>query len=341
VGFLGNKNHPERPAENLGFVVLFLGVVMRKKFALLGATIVVCLVARPALAGKEDVGQSFKQAAMALEQTDMNARSAEDVGRSFEAAAMAIEQTDMNTNLVLANSQDVGHLFKLAALNLEKDNAISSLAVWMDGKNEIITGSLGPMAIVKMVSKKPAKRRVSERLVAKINLSSQTMNIMVDGKLKHSWKISSGAKGYHTPRGSYKPYYLTSMHYSKKYDNAPMPHSVFFRGGFAVHATGSIKRLGSPASHGCVRLSPTNAKQFFKLVQKYKKAGTRIKIAGSTPATRSYKRYANRTVRRTRRNTSWENLQGYGNTYVSSNTRVRRISIRRSDRRSNGTLFGW
>ena len=89
------------------------------------------------------------------------------------------------------------------------------------------------------------------------------MKVLVDGKLKHSWKISSGAKGHHTPTGSYKPYYMNSMHYSKKYDNAPMPHSVFYSGGFAVHATSSVRRLGTPASHGCTRLSPGNARKSF------------------------------------------------------------------------------
>ena len=277
---------------------------MRKNFALLGATIVVCLVTKPALAIDNNIGQSFKLAAMAIDTTSI------DEGPVTTAA--------------LANSSPAASPAKPAAL-------------------------AKPVAApkAKIAKKKRVKKRTPERLVAKINLSSQTMNVMVDGKTKHSWKISSGAKGHHTPTGSYKPYYMTSMHYSKKYDNAPMPHSVFFRGGYAVHATGSVRRLGSPASHGCVRLSPGNARKFFKLVQKYKKAGTRIKIAGSTPASRGFKKRLARNTRRVRRNrSSWDNFQGYGNNYVSYNRRrsarsVRRIRIGNTRRRTNSSVFGW
>ncbi|MCP4936992.1 MAG: L,D-transpeptidase [bacterium] len=201
----------------------------------------------------------------------------------------------------------------------------------------------------KISKKKTVKKRIPERLVAKINLSSQTMNILVDGKVKHNWKISSGAKGHHTPTGSYKPYYMTSIHYSKKYDNAPMPHSVFFRGGYAIHATGAVRRLGNPASHGCVRLSPGNAKKFFKLVQRYKKAGTRIKIAGSTPKSRGFKKRYARASRP--RRTSWDNYTGYAGNYVSYSARrrpaanTRRIRIGRPTRRvrrtSHGRIFSW
>ncbi len=195
------------------------------------------------------------------------------------------------------------------------------------------------------VRRKATKRRIRERLVAKINLSTQTMNVHVDGKLKHSWKISSGARGYHTPTGSYKPYYMTRMHYSRKYNNAPMPHSVFFRGGFAIHATGAVRRLGTPASHGCVRLSPAHARQFFSLVKKYKKAGTRIRISGVTPASRRLRTYARVKPRRSYRRTNWDAFQGYSANYVSYRRRraapVRRIRIGRARRNPNGTLFNW
>ncbi|MDJ0930857.1 L,D-transpeptidase [Breoghania sp.] len=56
---------------------------------------------------------------------------------------------------------------------------------------------------------------------------------------------------------------------SRKYDNAPMPYSVFFHRGWAIHGTDAIRRLGRPASHGCVRLALKNAKKLYKLVRKY------------------------------------------------------------------------
>ena len=86
------------------------------------------------------------------------------------------------------------------------------------------------------------------------------------------------AAGALAATGSFKPYRMHEMWYSKKYDNAPMPHSVFFHGGYAVHATPHVKMLGRPASHGCIRLHPTHAEDFFRLVQTFGPNNTRIVI---------------------------------------------------------------
>ena len=89
------------------------------------------------------------------------------------------------------------------------------------------------------------------------------------------------------------------MHHSKKYDNAPMPYSVFFHGGFAVHGTGAVWRLGSPASHGCVRLRTSNARKFYDIVKKHGKKNVTIKVIGKTrlpkvhyAAKKRYNRYS-------------------------------------------------
>ena len=112
-----------------------------------------------------------------------------------------------------------------------------------------------------------------------VDVSSQTMSVSVDGWHYASWKVSTAGPGYHTPRGSWRPTRLARMHYSKKYDNAPMPYSVFFKGGYAIHGTGAIKRLGRPASHGCIRLHPSNAAALFSLVREYGARNTRITIS--------------------------------------------------------------
>lgn len=92
------------------------------------------------------------------------------------------------------------------------------------------------------------------------------------------WDVSTGRKGYTTPSGEYQPYRMTKMHYSRKYDNAPMPYSIFFHGGYAIHATDAVDRLGSPASHGCVRLNPQNARWLYRLVQEFGAENTYITI---------------------------------------------------------------
>lgn len=92
------------------------------------------------------------------------------------------------------------------------------------------------------------------------------------------WDVSTGRKGYTTPSGQFKPYVLRKLHYSRKYDNAPMPYSIFYHGGYAIHATGEVERLGSPASHGCVRLELQNARWLYRIVKEYGQENTYIEI---------------------------------------------------------------
>lgn len=118
----------------------------------------------------------------------------------------------------------------------------------------------------------------NEKLVAKISISAQRMEVSVDGRRTFAWKVSTARRGYVTPKGSFKPTRLHEMWYSRKYDNAPMPHSVFFHGGYAVHATDAVKRLGQPASHGCIRLHPEAAADFYALVKAFGPTNTSIII---------------------------------------------------------------
>ena len=110
------------------------------------------------------------------------------------------------------------------------------------------------------------------------NLSNQTMTVSVNGRVQHRWVISSGKRGYRTPTGTYRPGRMYREYYSRKYDNSPMPHSIFFRGGYAIHGTGYVRSLGRPASHGCIRLHPSNARRLYNLVRAHGKGNTRISI---------------------------------------------------------------
>src|SRR3712207_2331068 len=118
----------------------------------------------------------------------------------------------------------------------------------------------------------------SAALVARVDISRRTMTVFRNGAVAYSWKVSTGARGYRTPTGTYSPKRLHRMWYSSKYDNAPMPHSIFFRGGYAIHGTNDIRRLGRPASHGCVRLHPGHARTLYNLVKAYGKGNTRIVV---------------------------------------------------------------
>ncbi len=115
-------------------------------------------------------------------------------------------------------------------------------------------------------------------VVARVDLSDQTMTIYVDQKLSYVFKVSTGRRGYGTPTGQWNAQWLSPRHRSKKYHNAPMPWSVFFHGGYAVHGTTEVRRLGRPASHGCVRLHPDNAKIFYQLVKENGKENTLVSV---------------------------------------------------------------
>ena len=113
-----------------------------------------------------------------------------------------------------------------------------------------------------------------------VDIPTQTMSVSVDGVSEYSWKVSTGRKGHRTPTGDYRPTRMAEVYYSKKYDNAPMPHAIFFTGGFAIHGTEYVRSLGGPASHGCVRLHPDNAALLYTLVQRYGAENTAIHIQG-------------------------------------------------------------
>jgi hypothetical protein len=117
-----------------------------------------------------------------------------------------------------------------------------------------------------------------------IDLSTQTMHVESSAG-SYSWPVSTARSGYSTPRGSYAPKGLQRMHYSRKYHMSPMPYSIFFRGGYAIHGTYATGALGRPASHGCVRLAPGNAKRLYEIVQS---EGGRISITGTPPGATRY-----------------------------------------------------
>jgi hypothetical protein len=123
------------------------------------------------------------------------------------------------------------------------------------------------------------------RLVIDIDKSAQRMTVLLDDETIHTWPVSTGIRGYDTPSGEYKPFRLEVDHYSREWDDAPMPHSIFFtKRGHAIHGTTHLRNIGRPASHGCVRLEPGNARVLFGLVRKHGLANTKVVLHGELPA---------------------------------------------------------
>ena len=134
-------------------------------------------------------------------------------------------------------------------------------------------------AVVRSEANPLLHKVASTKVYIRVNKSSQRMHVYVHGQHYATWKVSTGRRPrYTTPTGTWRPTRMHSRYFSRKYNNAPMPYSIFYYRGFAIHGTNDLKRLGRPASHGCVRLHPSNARTLFNLVMKYKRAHTRIRV---------------------------------------------------------------
>src|SRR4029079_6470044 len=123
----------------------------------------------------------------------------------------------------------------------------------------------------------------SAGILIQIDKRAQTMTVAVDGQLRYRWPVSTGATGFSTPVGSYTPFRMEVMHYSREWDNAGMPHAIFFtKRGHSIHGS-DHPGLGTPVSHGCVRLPLADATMLYQLVQANGMANTKIFVAGSDP----------------------------------------------------------
>ena len=138
--------------------------------------------------------------------------------------------------------------------------------------------AVAAFAFAAMLASGAEARHSSSGVHVKVDVGEQTMKVYIDGELQHRWKVSTGRSGYETPGGTYRPQRLERDWHSKRYDNAPMPHAVFFNGGYAIHGTNETRRLGRQASHGCIRLHPSHAEELYELVEEHGAGRTRIEI---------------------------------------------------------------
>src|SRR5262249_40471100 len=119
-----------------------------------------------------------------------------------------------------------------------------------------------------------------------VDKTHQSMSVLVDGSMRYHWSVSTGRANYGTPNGTYRPVRMAPVWFSKEYYNSPMPHSIFFHNGYAIHGSYEISRLGGPASHGCIRLHPANAAALYALVKREGMGNTVIAVSGRNPAPR-------------------------------------------------------
>lgn len=117
-----------------------------------------------------------------------------------------------------------------------------------------------------------------------VNKAEQRMTVTVDGEPRFIWPVSTGKRGYDTPNGEFRPFRMERTHFSREWDDAPMPFSIFFtQEGHAIHGSYDARHLGSAASHGCVRLSPANAATLFALVKEQGVKNATVVLTGDIP----------------------------------------------------------
>src|SRR5215468_10069528 len=139
---------------------------------------------------------------------------------------------------------------------------------------------LAAMSAAMVLSSLPTRAAV----LVTVDKTLQQMTVSVDGVRRYTWPVSTGRAGYATPSGSFKPFRMEAQHYSKEWDDAPMPNSIFLTAkGHAIHGSFETRRLGTAASHGCVRISPANAKTLFALVKTEGMSNTKVVLTGQAP----------------------------------------------------------
>jgi lipoprotein-anchoring transpeptidase ErfK/SrfK len=129
-----------------------------------------------------------------------------------------------------------------------------------------------------------AQKAAAPQILIAVNKSTQTMTVTVNGRVRYRWRVSTGATNYSTPTGSYTPFRMERMHYSREWNNAGMPHAIFFtKRGHSIHGS-DHPGLGTAVSHGCVRLRLSNAATLYQLVNSVGMAHTKVLVSGRDPA---------------------------------------------------------
>jgi lipoprotein-anchoring transpeptidase ErfK/SrfK/ketosteroid isomerase-like protein len=176
-----------------------------------------------------------------------------------------------------------------AAVNVVRVEPVAASVPRADGvpastpRMEAAATNIGP-ELKSSVAPTPIPENKKPVIQINIDKSKQRMTVSLDGVEMFDWPVSTGRAGYSTPSGSYTATSMNEIWYSRQWDNAPMPHAVFFmKDGHAIHGSNDVRDLGKPASHGCVRISPENATTLFALVKKSGLENTHVELTGITP----------------------------------------------------------
>ena len=146
------------------------------------------------------------------------------------------------------------------------------------------SGTFRPAILAALALAVASASPAAAAIIVNIDKNTQSMTVTVDGAPRYIWPVSTGRPGYDTPNGVFRPNRMDADHLSQEWDNAPMPHTIFFDlHGHAIHGFLDTRRMGSAASHGCVRLAPENAAVLYSLIETQGMKDTTVVVSGRTP----------------------------------------------------------
>ena len=197
-----------------------------------------------------------------------------------KSVTIAFEDPRLNSELRLANVLEVRG--EGATLRVPLDGGSTAFERLETCFNKRETAQTNPASA--QISSNSETQITGTAVLINIDKTKQKMTVFLDGVEKYDWPVSTGRAGYSTPSGTYTAISMNEVWYSKEWDNAPMPHSIFFRkDGHAIHGSYEVKTLGTPVSHGCVRIAPENADTLYALVKENGLKNTEVVLTGVTP----------------------------------------------------------
>jgi hypothetical protein len=197
-----------------------------------------------------------------------------------KSITIAFEDPRLNSELRLANVLEVRG--EGATLRVPLDGSSTAFERLETCFNKRETAETNPANA--QISSNSETKITGAAVLINIDKTKQKMTVFLDGAEKYDWPVSTGRAGYSTPSGTYTATSMNEIWYSKQWDNSPMPHSIFFRkDGHAIHGSYEVKTLGTPVSHGCVRISPENAATLYALVDENGLENTQVVLTGVTP----------------------------------------------------------
>lgn len=198
-----------------------------------------------------------------------SAQSNSDYWTQSTGSAGVLEQSELNRSLISSNPATA----KAGSNHFVPTAKTKTTALTVESK-----------AAGTQPESKLGIEKAGSAILINIDKTNQKMTVFLDGVEKYDWPVSTGKAGYSTPSGTYTATSMNEIWYSKQWDNAPMPHSIFFmKDGHAIHGSYEVKNLGTPLSHGCVRISPENAGKLYALVAKNGLQNTQVVLTGTTP----------------------------------------------------------